>query len=99
MSGSRNLLVDDPLLDVSMRHIDVDCELRHIVCNVYMKTLQTLPAVVRQWWTGLDKRSSDIVSSVSLFLSVIVTKADLQVLTNTGVWITCRLLYKRAGVN
>ena len=61
MSASRNLLAEEPLLDVRMRDIDRDLELRHLVCCVYVRALESLPALVRQWWTALDKRSSDLV--------------------------------------
>ena len=61
MSGTRNLLADDPLLDVRARNIDGDAELRHFVCCVFVRALETLPALVRQWWTTLDRRSSDVV--------------------------------------
>jgi len=61
MSSSRNLVAEDPLLDVQTRIVDGDSELRHLVCWVYVRALETLPALVRQWWTGLDKRSSDVV--------------------------------------
>ena len=44
-----------------IRDTDRDLELRHLVCCVYVRALETLPALVRQWWTALDKRSSDLV--------------------------------------
>jgi len=63
MSGVRNLLSDDPLLDVHARNVDHNVELHHLVCFVYMRALGTLPALVRQWWTSLDRRASDTVRS------------------------------------
>ena len=61
MSSTRNLLADEPLLDVRARNIDAETELRHLVCCVLLRALETLPALVRQWWTTLDRRSSDVV--------------------------------------
>jgi len=61
MSTTRNLLCDEPLFDVHARTTDVDTELRHLVCSVFIRALETLPALVRQWWTALDRRSSDVV--------------------------------------
>jgi hypothetical protein len=59
---TRNMFADKPQLDVTAdsKSMGVD-ELRHLSCAVYMSVLETLPAAVRQWWTGLDKRSSDVV--------------------------------------
>ncbi|XP_063237912.1 E3 ubiquitin-protein ligase listerin [Bacillus rossius redtenbacheri] len=35
------------------------------VCWVYLRALQRLPAVVRQWWSGLDPRASSLVEQVT----------------------------------
>lgn len=41
-----------------------------LVCWLYTSTLIQLPALVRQWWTGLDARISQIVERVtSLYVS------------------------------
>jgi len=61
MTTTRNLFADEPQCDVRARNADAECELRHLVCSVYVRGLETLPALVRQWWTGLDKRASDVV--------------------------------------
>ena len=40
----------------------VDGESLHeICCSVFYDLLQWMPAMVRQWWNGLDKRRSSIV--------------------------------------
>ena len=63
-------VLDDPKCS------DID-ELRHLSCAVYMLTLETLPAAVRQWWTDLDKRSSDVVDRfTSRFVSPILCTAE-----------------------
>ena len=36
-------------------------ELQHLACTVYHRTLQDLPAIVRQWWNAQDKRVAGIV--------------------------------------
>jgi len=61
MSATRNLIAEEPTCDVRARSIDSESELRHLVCSVYVQALETLPALVRQWWTGLDKRAADVV--------------------------------------
>jgi len=73
MSATRNLIADEPLFDVRTREADRECELRHLVCAVYLRALETLPALVRQWWTALDKRSSDVVCRVEVDLSPVST--------------------------
>jgi len=71
MSSTRNLIADEPLFDVRARNTDVDAELRHLVCHVFVQALATLPALVRQWWTALDRRPADLVrTSLSLSLSL-----------------------------
>jgi len=53
-------------LDIRAEITNEDFELRHLVCSVFIRALETLPALVRQWWTALDKRSSDVVRTRAL---------------------------------
>lgn len=38
-----------------------------LVCWLYSSALTQLPALVRQWWTGLDARITQIVEKVTSF--------------------------------
>ena len=35
--------------------------IQQLACGVYYSLSQWMPAIVRQWWNGLDKRQSGIV--------------------------------------
>lgn len=35
--------------------------IQQLACGVYYSLSQWMPAIVRQWWNGLDKRQSSIV--------------------------------------
>jgi len=58
-----NVVADDPPFDVRASCVDAELELRRLVFCVYVRALETLPALVRQWWAWLDKRASDVVRS------------------------------------
>ena len=62
------------LIPVRMTGVSVnaDCEpivrervterfVQKLACGVFYSLLQCMPAIVRQWWNGLDKRQSGIV--------------------------------------
>jgi hypothetical protein len=81
LSSTRNLLAEEPPLDVSDDKIIPETELRHLACSVYIHVLETLPALVRQWWTGLDKRSADVVDRFTTrYASPILVAREMQVL-------------------
>lgn len=54
-----------------------------LACWLYSSTLAQLPALVRQWWTSLDTRTSQIVEKVtSLYVSPNLINKELNEVMN-----------------
>ncbi|XP_067676040.1 E3 ubiquitin-protein ligase listerin-like [Haliotis asinina] len=50
---------DTPLLLPTAR--PQSCDIKHLSCDVYQQCLETIPALVRQWWIEQDKRTTSYI--------------------------------------
>ena len=55
----------DPPLSIVIDDVEVGEELKELAASVYFGLLRDLPALVRSWWSSLDKRTSIFVEKFS----------------------------------
>ncbi|XP_029304637.1 E3 ubiquitin-protein ligase listerin [Cottoperca gobio] len=57
----------------------VEWELRHLACSVYYSTVQDLPAMVRLWWNGQEKRVSTTVEKFTIkYVSPVLSAQEIS---------------------
>ena len=59
LTKERSIFKDDLIVDVE--EFVREEWLHDLCCSVYYDLLQWMPAMVRQWWNGLDKRRATVV--------------------------------------
>lgn len=68
---SRSLAVDNSE--------SVEWELPHLACSVYYSTVQDLPAMVRLWWNGQEKRVSAAVEKFTIkYVSPVLSAQEIS---------------------
>ncbi|XP_076317410.1 E3 ubiquitin-protein ligase listerin [Tachypleus tridentatus] len=81
VSPSKNqvpTLFSEPV-DLSVTSTTSSHQLQHLACQVYLNSLKKLPALVRQWWTEQDKRTTDIVNRfTSKYVSSLIYTEEIQ---------------------
>ncbi|XP_073335390.1 E3 ubiquitin-protein ligase listerin [Pagrus major] len=57
----------------------VEWELPHLACSVYYSTVQDLPAMVRLWWNGQEKRVSAAVEKFTIrYISPVLSAQEIS---------------------
>ncbi|KAM4544479.1 E3 ubiquitin-protein ligase listerin [Odontesthes bonariensis] len=57
----------------------VEWELPHLACSVYYSTVQDLPAMVRLWWNGQEKRVSTAVEKFTIkYVSPVLSAQEIS---------------------
>ncbi|XP_056296210.1 E3 ubiquitin-protein ligase listerin [Pseudoliparis swirei] len=57
----------------------VEWELPHLACSVYYSTVQDLPAMVRLWWNGQEKRVSAAVEKFTIkYVSPVLSAQEIS---------------------
>ncbi|XP_042355123.1 E3 ubiquitin-protein ligase listerin [Plectropomus leopardus] len=58
---------------------NVEWELPHLACSVYYSTVQDLPAMVRLWWNGQEKRVSAAVEKFTIkYVSPVLSAQEIS---------------------
>lgn len=86
LANSRNMFADDPSSDMRPTSSGLAAiHVQHLACTVYRRTLETLPAIVRQWWTEQDKRVAGIVEKFTArYVSPLLCARELQTIQETS---------------
>lgn len=86
LTSSRNMFSDDPQFEIRLVNSSQSTvHLQHIACCVYRRSLETLPALVRQWWMEQDKCVSGIVEKFTAkHVSPLLCARELQVIQETS---------------
>uniref|UniRef100_A0A8C9Z4Q0 E3 ubiquitin-protein ligase listerin n=1 Tax=Sander lucioperca TaxID=283035 RepID=A0A8C9Z4Q0_SANLU len=59
--------------------VNVEWELPHLACSVYYSTVQDLPAMVRLWWNGQEKRVSAAVEKFTIkYVSPVLSAQEIS---------------------
>uniref|UniRef100_A0A671VDD3 E3 ubiquitin-protein ligase listerin n=1 Tax=Sparus aurata TaxID=8175 RepID=A0A671VDD3_SPAAU len=59
--------------------LSVEWELPHLACSVYYSTVQDLPAMVRLWWNGQEKRVSAAVEKFTIrYISPVLSAQEIS---------------------
>uniref|UniRef100_A0A8C9ZA49 E3 ubiquitin-protein ligase listerin n=1 Tax=Sander lucioperca TaxID=283035 RepID=A0A8C9ZA49_SANLU len=59
--------------------LNVEWELPHLACSVYYSTVQDLPAMVRLWWNGQEKRVSAAVEKFTIkYVSPVLSAQEIS---------------------
>lgn len=86
LANSRNMFADDPSSEMRPTSSgQAATHVQHLACTVYRRTLETLPAIVRQWWTEQDKRVAGIVEKFTAkHVSPLLCARELQTIQETS---------------
>ena len=94
-SSNLNLFSQQPSLNVE-KDLSAGLELQHVACMVYLQTLQTVPAMLRQWWNDQDKRIAGLVDKFTAsYVSPILISREMAMVnsmsnTLTGMTVKAR---------
>ncbi|XP_066152599.1 E3 ubiquitin-protein ligase listerin [Euwallacea fornicatus] len=74
-----NNFLDNPLSMVGFGGFCGSVTIEHFACYLFKSSLEQFPALIRQWWTVLDVRTSQIVEKITvLHVSPILCKMELN---------------------
>ncbi|KAF3840790.1 hypothetical protein F7725_006652 [Dissostichus mawsoni] len=76
----------------------VEWELPHLACSVYYSTVQDLPAMVRLWWNGQEKRVSTTAEKFTIkYVSPVLSAQEIS-FRRTTLWAITVESGRRVGV-
>ncbi|XP_061596611.1 E3 ubiquitin-protein ligase listerin [Cololabis saira] len=75
---TKTFFTENLLLTVDESGGGVAWELPHLACSVYYSTVQDLPAMVRLWWNGQEKRVSAAVEKFTMkYVSPVLSAQEI----------------------
>uniref|UniRef100_A0A8C9Z2U3 E3 ubiquitin-protein ligase listerin n=1 Tax=Sander lucioperca TaxID=283035 RepID=A0A8C9Z2U3_SANLU len=76
---AKTFFTESQSLVVDSKYKNVEWELPHLACSVYYSTVQDLPAMVRLWWNGQEKRVSAAVEKFTIkYVSPVLSAQEIS---------------------
>lgn len=79
LKSSMAIFLDNPVDSTCYSNFCGSNSIENLACYLYKSCLEQFPALVRQWWTVLDLKTSQIVEKVTvLYVSPHICNGELN---------------------